>query len=109
MTNNNAHPVPAHHGTPHHTHAHVQAARFESRYAEILETARAAFADTSEDFASIGMVKKRLEEWKSRWGGRVREGKGVRVTSQALLRRFSFTCLHSYDLAAGGWMSGQFG
>ncbi|EFJ52932.1 hypothetical protein VOLCADRAFT_86421 [Volvox carteri f. nagariensis] len=38
-----------------------------SRYREIVEAANTVFADADEEFASIGAVKRRLEEWKARY------------------------------------------
>ena len=45
-----------------------QASRYATRYGEMCEAAAHVFADADEEYASIAAVKKRLEEWKARWG-----------------------------------------
>ncbi len=47
----------------------LQSSRYSVRYREMVEAGATVFADADEEFASIAAVKKRLEEWKSRWGG----------------------------------------
>lgn len=44
-----------------------QDAHFAKRYSEILESAAVVFKDADDDFATLAAVKKKLEEWKSRW------------------------------------------
>lgn len=44
-----------------------QDAHFARRYSEILESAAVVFKDADDDFATLAAVKRKLEEWKSRW------------------------------------------
>ncbi|GFR43325.1 hypothetical protein Agub_g4394, partial [Astrephomene gubernaculifera] len=84
-----------------------QSSRYAQRYRELREAAATVFADTDEEFASIGAVKRRLEEWKARYPKDYTQAY-MHLSTPALFAPFVRLQLLQWDpLYGGGGAGGQ--